>query len=96
MTNKWLYCTGLAAVGFAAILSTHIRGERRNLEGEGIVFVYYTQECAAANIDKDCVVVQGDRPAFDSMAACMAHATEDLNAIGDEKRLALCEKMRSA
>lgn len=94
--NLWVYCTVAIAALLAIGLSTQIRGDRRNIEGEGTVFVYYASECASAGDASNCQQLPGDLPAFQTMAACSAHAARELNAVQDPKRMASCEKMRES
>lgn len=92
--NRWKLFSLAGAIALSGFLYYQDRGERRNLEGEGIVFIYYASECAAPGDATDCKVIPGDKLAFKSMPACNAHALKELNAAHDPKRMATCEKLR--
>ena len=65
------------------------------LEGVGVVYVYFESRCAAAHDSRDCrEIPQPFRPAFDSMAACSAHADAVLRHVSDPTRMASCMKQR--
>lgn len=84
-----------AAVAVASVLMTHRGGPAPNLEGPGVVYVYFPSECAVAGVAKDCrEVPRAGRPSFESMAACSAHADRELKAAHNPRLLASCMKTR--
>ena len=96
MTMRFCLSIG-AALAVASVLVTH-RGERAsNLEGAGIVYVYFPSLCAAPGDSSDCHEVQQPaRPSFDSMAACSAYADVELQQAHNPRVMASCMKQRES
>jgi hypothetical protein len=86
-----------AALSVASVLVSQRTGPAPNLEGQGIVFVYFPSMCAAANDASNChVMVRPERPAFSSMQDCWAHADAELRRANDPRVLASCMKERES
>ena len=84
-----------AALAVAVMLVTQRGNPVSNLEGPGIVFVYFPSLCATPGDDRDCHEIPGSRrPAFDSMAACSAFADVQLRQEQNPRLLASCLKQR--
>ncbi len=94
MTKRFCLSLG-AALSVASVLVTHRGGPAPNLEGEGIMYVYYTSLCATPGDSRDCrEVPQTVRPRFESMAACTAHADAALSREHDPRMMTSCLKQR--
>jgi len=84
-----------AALAVATTLVTHRGQPVANIEGPGIVYVYFPSLCAAPGDASDCHEIrQSARPAFESMAACSAYADVQLRTENNPKLLASCMKQR--
>jgi len=94
MTARFCLSFG-AALAVASVLVTN-RGESApNVEGPGVVFVYFPSLCAAPGDARDChEVPQPARPGFDSMVACSAYADVQLQRENNPKLMASCMKQR--
>jgi hypothetical protein len=90
------FCLSLGAALAVAIMLVVNRGQPvTNLEGPGIVFVYFPSLCAAPGDSRDCHEIPRDaRPAFDSMAACSAYADVRLREENNPSLMASCMKQR--
>jgi hypothetical protein len=94
MTKRFCLSFG-AALTVASVLVMQRAGPAPNPEGQGIVYVYFPSHCAAAGDSRDChEIARPDRPAFESMAACSAHADVELREANDPKLMASCMKQR--
>jgi hypothetical protein len=84
-----------AALAVTSVLLSH-RGESApNLEGAGIVYVYFPSLCAAPGDSSDChEIPRPGRPAFDSMATCSAYADVQLRQENNPRLMASCMKQR--
>ena len=102
MTRKRIltfrFCLSFAVTAmFAGILLHGRKGPAPNLEGEGIIFVYFTSHCAVHGDSGNCTIIPRDvRPAFDSMAACSAYGDIDLARANDPLLMASCLKQRES
>jgi len=94
MNMRFCLSFGLA-LGVTTVLVTH-RGEPvGNLEGPGIVYVYFPSLCAAPGDASDCKEIpRPSRPAFSSMAACSAYADQELKNEHNPRVMASCMKQR--
>lgn len=96
MTKRFCLSFGAAAT-VASVLVTQHTGAVPNLEGEGIVYVYFPSLCAAPGDARDCrEIAQPARPAFASMDACWVHADAELSRAGNPRVLASCQKERES
>jgi hypothetical protein len=94
MTMRFCLSIG-AALAVASVLVTHRADSASNLEGAGIVFVYFPSLCAAPGDSRDCHEIrQPARPSFGSMAACSAYADVELKQVHNPKVMASCMKQR--
>jgi hypothetical protein len=86
-----------AAVAVSGVLAMERSGPAPNPEGAGVVYVYFPSLCAAPGDARDChELPRPVRPAFDSMAACSAHADGELKREHDPRIMATCMKQREA
>ena len=84
-----------AALAVAVMLVTHRGQPVTDLEGPGVVYVYFPSLCALPGDASDCHEIQRrTRPAFDSMAACSAFADDQLRQEQNPRLLASCMKQR--
>ena len=92
------FCLSLcAALSVAGMAMAQRDGQPANLDGAGVVFVYYPSICTSAGKPENCKELpQPSRPAFESMAACSAHAEIELGRSGDPKLMATCMKLRES
>ena len=85
----------VVTAAFAGLLALGRGGPPPNLEGEGIVYVYFTSHCAAPGDSTECTVIpQLYRLSFDSMAACSSYADVDLHNQHDARLMGSCLKQR--
>ena len=86
-----------AALSIAAFIGLHRGNELRNIEGEGVVFVYFPSQCATAGDSSDCHEIKQEvRPAFETQADCFKHADIDLSKASDPARMGSCMKQRES
>jgi hypothetical protein len=84
-----------AALAVAVMLVTQRGQPVSNIEGPGIVYVYFPSLCALPGDARDCHEIPGTtRPAFDSMEACSAFADVRLREERNPRLLASCLKQR--
>ena len=84
-----------AALTVASVLVSHRAGPAPNLEGAGIVFVYFPSLCEAPGDARRCEEIRRpNRPSFESMAACSAFADIELNREHNPRLMASCMKQR--
>jgi hypothetical protein len=96
MTRRFCLAFGVALT-VASVLVTQRPDPASGLEGQGVVFVYFASHCSVAGDSRDCrEIVTPSRPAFESMAACSAHADVELQSAHDPKLMASCMKLREA
>ena len=90
------FCMSLSAALAVAVMLVANRGQPvLNLEGAGIVYVYFPSLCAAPGDSRDCQEIRHPtRPAFGSMAACSAYADVQLRQENNPKLMASCMKQR--
>lgn len=90
------FCLSLGAALAVAIVLVANRGQPvSNLEGAGIVYVYFPSLCAAPGDSHDCHEIPGQsRPAFGSMVACSAYADVQLGQENNPNLMASCMKQR--
>jgi hypothetical protein len=94
MTMRFCLSFG-AALSVASVLMTHQSGSTPNLEGQGIVYVYFPSLCAAPGDSSDChEIARPVRPSFESMAACSAFADAELRQEHNPRLMASCMKQR--
>jgi hypothetical protein len=94
MTMRFCLSIG-AALAVASVLVTHRAEPALDLEGAGIVYVYFPSLCAAPGDARDCHEIrQTARPSFDSMAACSAYADVELQQVHNPRVMASCMKQR--
>jgi hypothetical protein len=94
MSMRFCLSFGLA-LGVTTVLVTHRGAPAGNLEGPGIVYVYYPSMCATPGDSSDCKEIQRpSRPAFSSMAACSAYADIELKSSHNPRVMASCMKER--
>ena len=94
MTRRFCLSFGLA-LAVTSVLVSHRSGPAPNLEGEGIIYVYFPSLCAQPNDPGDCrEITQPSRPAFESAAACWAYANDELNRARNPRQMASCMKER--
>jgi hypothetical protein len=94
MTKRFCVSLG-AALAVTSVLVTHSGGAAPNIEGAGIVFVYFPSLCAAPGDATDChEIPQPARPGFESMAACSAYADTQLQLEQNPRVMASCMKER--
>jgi hypothetical protein len=96
MTKRFCLSLG-AALAVTSVLVSH-RGEpASNLDGVGVVYVYFPSLCAAPGDSRDChEIPRPVRPSFDSMAACSAYADVELNQAHNPRIMASCMRQREA
>lgn len=83
-----------AALTVAGVLMTHRAGTAPD-PAAGVVYVYFPSLCAKPGDPSDCrEVPRPARPAFDSMAACSAHADVELRREHNPRMMASCMKER--
>jgi len=94
MTKRFCISLG-AALTITSVLVTHRGGPPPNIEGAGIVFVYFPSLCAAPGDARDCrEIPQPVRPSFASMAECSAYAESRLREASNPRLMASCLKQR--
>jgi hypothetical protein len=94
MNMRFCLSFGLA-LAVTTVLVTHRGAPAGNLEGPGIVYVYFPSLCAAPGDASDCKEIPSpSRPAFSSMAACSAHADVELKNEHNPRVMASCMKVR--
>jgi len=94
MTKRFCLSLG-AAVAVASVLVTQRVGSAPDLEGPGIVYVYFPSLCAQPGDSRDCrELPQPVRPGFTDMATCMAHAGSVLRQEPNPRVMASCMKVR--
>jgi len=62
----------------------------------GIVWVYHTSLCAIPGDASDCTPVGGSQSIFDSMEACAAHRSLNLEQAGNPRLLGTCARQHEA
>jgi hypothetical protein len=86
-----------AAMAVSGVLAAQRVGPAPNPEGSGVIYVYFPSLCAAPGDPTDChELPRPARPAFQSMAACSAHADVELQQAHDPRVMATCMKQREA
>lgn len=96
MTMRFCLSLG-AAMAVASVLVTHRGAPAENLQGSGIVFVYFPSLCAAPGDSSDChELPQPARPAFATMEACSAYADVELRKANNPRQMASCMKQRES
>jgi hypothetical protein len=94
MTMRFCLSLG-AAVAVASVLVTHRAEPASDVDGDGIVYVYFPSMCAAPRDSSDCrEIPRPVRPSFDSMATCSAYADVELRRENDPRIMASCMKQR--
>jgi len=94
MNMRFCLSFGLA-LGVTTVLVTHRGAPAGNLEGPGIIYVYFPSLCAAPGDASNCKELpRPSRPAFSSMAACSAFADAELKSEHDPRVMASCMKQR--
>jgi len=94
MTKRLCLSFGVA-LAVASALVSHRGGPAPNIEGAGIVYVYFPSLCATAGDSRDChEIPRPARPAFETMAACSAYADVELRREQNPKLMASCMKQR--
>jgi len=90
MTRR-LFLSLAVAMAVTGILVAH-RGEpASNPDGPGVVYVYFPSLCATPGDPADChELPRPDRPSFQSMEACSAHANAELRRENNPKLMASC------
>ena len=90
------FCLSLGAtLAVAGVLLTHRTGPTPDLEGPGIVYVYFPSLCAEPGDSSDCQEVpRAARPSFETMAACSAHANAELRHERNPRMMASCMRQR--
>jgi hypothetical protein len=90
------FCLSFGLVlAVTTVLVTHRGAPAGDLEGPGIVYVYFPSMCAAPGDPRDCrEIPRPARPSFDSMAACSAYADVELQNAHDPRVMASCMKQR--
>jgi hypothetical protein len=93
---KKRFCLGFgAALAVAGVLAAERSGPPPGLENGGYVYVYFPSLCAAPGDSSDCrEIPQPERPSFDSMAACSAHADVALRNVHNPRIMASCMRER--
>ena len=93
---SWRLCLSFGvALTVTGVLVTRTSGPAPNLEGTGVVYVYFPSLCAKPGDSGDChEIPQPSRPSFDSMAACSAHADLELRHEHNPRVMASCMKER--
>ena len=86
-----------AALSIAVFIGLHRGNDVRNIEGDGVVFVYFPSQCAKAGDPSDChEIKQYIRPSFPTQVDCLKHADIDLSEANDPARLGSCLKQRES
>jgi len=94
MTKRLCLSLG-AALAVSIVLAAQRSGSTLNVEGQGIVYVYFPSLCAAPRDSRDChEIPRTSRPSFESMAACSAHADAELRQEQNPRLMASCMKQR--
>lgn len=90
MTARFCLSLG-AALAVTSVLVSHRTGPDSNADAAGIVYVYFPSLCAAPGDSSDCrEIPRPVRPAFESMAACSAHADVELQQESNPRVMASC------
>lgn len=96
MTKRFCLSFG-AALAVTSVLVSQRSGQEPPLEGAGVVYVYFPSLCAEPGDARDChEIARPGRPAFESMAACFAHADVELQREHNPRLLASCMKVRES
>jgi hypothetical protein len=96
MTKRFCLSLG-AALAVTSVLISERGGSITNLEGAGVVYVYFPSMCAAPGDASDChEMARPERPAFSSMAECSAYADVELQRENNPRLLASCMKERES
>ena len=94
MTKRFCLSIG-AALAVTSVLIAERSGPAPNPEGVGVVYVYFPSLCAAPGDPRDChEIPRPSRPSFSSMAACSAHADDELRQEQNPRLMASCMKQR--
>jgi hypothetical protein len=96
MTKRFCLSIG-AALAVTSVLVAQRAGPAPDPEGAGIVYVYFPSLCAAPGDSRDCrEISRPSRPAFETMAACSAHADIELRRESNPRLMASCMKERES
>jgi hypothetical protein len=94
LTKRFCLSFGLALVVAGGLVAQR-SGPAPELEGPGIVYVYYPSLCVTPGDSSDCKEIsRGARPSFLTMADCMAHADIALREEHNPRVMASCLKER--
>jgi hypothetical protein len=94
LTKRFCLTIGVA-LAVAGGLVAQRSGTTPELEGPGVVYVYFASLCAAPGDSSNCKEIsRGTRPAFMTMADCMAHADVALREEHNPRVMASCLKER--
>jgi hypothetical protein len=94
MTKRFCLSVGVS-VAVASVLLAHRSQPAEDADRPGVVYVYFPSLCAKAGDPGDCrEIPRSDRPSFDSMAACSAHADVELRLENNPRLMASCIRER--